>query len=251
MSGVLLMILGAWAALVPFIGPYFDLAYTPDPNTSWHWTAARGWLEVLPGAVAFAGGLLLLVSASRLMALVGGWLAAAAGAWLVVGPPLADVLNLNAGTPDPSSSSGARAAESLLFFFGIGAVILFVASVALGRLSVTSMRDIRAAERRAAAESAAAEAAEQDRVRREPTTAAAAPAAMGGEPAGTADGGRHASDGTAYRGENDDYPAERGDYRGDTGYPAGEGYPSDPRREGEAEQPHHWWSRHHRVGSAP
>ena len=46
-SGFLLILLGAWGALIPFIGPYFNFAYTPDQE--WTWTAARGWLEVLPG----------------------------------------------------------------------------------------------------------------------------------------------------------------------------------------------------------
>src|SRR5260370_1022494 len=32
-SGVLLMLLGAWGALVPFIGPYFGYAYTPAMPT--------------------------------------------------------------------------------------------------------------------------------------------------------------------------------------------------------------------------
>ena len=44
-SGFLLILLGAWGALIPFIGPYFDFAFTPD--TEWTWTMARGWLEVL------------------------------------------------------------------------------------------------------------------------------------------------------------------------------------------------------------
>jgi hypothetical protein len=155
MSGLLLLLLGAWAALVPFIGPYFNVAFTPAPNTAWHWTAARGWLEVLPGAAAFLGGLLLLVSASRLTTSLGGWLGVASGAWLIVGPPLAGVLNLNLGTPDPASSEGVQALEALLFFYGIGAAILFVSAVAIGRLSVHSVRDVRAAERRAEAELAA------------------------------------------------------------------------------------------------
>ena len=30
LSGVLLLLLGAWGALIPFIGPYFNYAYTPD-----------------------------------------------------------------------------------------------------------------------------------------------------------------------------------------------------------------------------
>jgi hypothetical protein len=151
-SGVLLLILGAWAALVPMIGPYFDLAYTPQPNTAWHWTAARGWLEVLPGAVVFVGAVLLIVSASRVVTSLGAWLAAAGGAWLLVGPSLAGPLSLHVGTPDPASSSNVRALEALLFFYAIGAAIVFLAGIALGRLTVQSMRDLRAAERRLAAE---------------------------------------------------------------------------------------------------
>src|SRR6266536_1351377 len=34
-SGALLVILGAWAAIVPFIGPYLNFAYTPATNTTW------------------------------------------------------------------------------------------------------------------------------------------------------------------------------------------------------------------------
>src|SRR4051794_33243337 len=59
-SGVLLLALGAWAALVPFIGPYLNVAFTPRPNSAWHWTADRGWFHVLPGALTVLGGLLLL-----------------------------------------------------------------------------------------------------------------------------------------------------------------------------------------------
>jgi hypothetical protein len=179
LSGILLVILGLWAALVPFIGPYFNLAFTPQPNTAWHWTSARGWLEVLPGAAAFLGGMLLLFSASRAATIFGGWLAALGGAWLVVGPPLADAMNLNPGQPDPSLGTNTRALASLLFFYAVGAAILFFASLALGRVSVLSVRDVRAAERRAEAEEAERRAAieagaaqERERYRAEEADAA-------------------------------------------------------------------------------
>ena len=149
-SGVLLIILGAWAGIVPFIGPYLNFAYTPATNTTWFWTDARGWFEVAPGAAAVAGGLLLILGTNRAVAIVGSWLGVAAGAWLIVGPSLADVLNQSMGRPDPTSSTNVQALEELFFFYGVGALILFVASVALGRLSVQSVRDVAAAERRAA-----------------------------------------------------------------------------------------------------
>ena len=47
-SGLLLVMLGAWGALIPFVGPHFNFAYTP--NQDWAWTTARGWLEVFPGS---------------------------------------------------------------------------------------------------------------------------------------------------------------------------------------------------------
>ena len=82
-SGFLLILLGIWGALVPFVGPYFDFAFTPDQE--WAWTAARGWLEVLPGAATALGGFLLLSSRNRFTAMMGGWLTVFAGAWFVVG----------------------------------------------------------------------------------------------------------------------------------------------------------------------
>lgn len=77
MSGFLLILLGAWGALIPFVGPFFDFAFSPD--RAWTWTEARGWLQVLPGAVAVVGGLLLLVSRNRATAMFGAWLAVLAG----------------------------------------------------------------------------------------------------------------------------------------------------------------------------
>jgi hypothetical protein len=169
-SGVLLIIFGAWAAIVPFIGPYLNFAYTPSTNTAWIWTESRGWFEVAPGAAAFAGGVLLLISTNRAIAILGAWLGVAGGAWLIVGPSLTDVLNKSIGTPDPTSSTNVQALEELFFFYGVGALILFVAAVALGRLSVQSIRDVAVAERRAAEAEAAA-----------PTETAAAPMAATAE----------------------------------------------------------------------
>jgi hypothetical protein len=153
-SGILLLVLGAWAALAPLIGPYFNLAYTPSPDDAWHWTAARAWFEVAPGVAACLGGVLLVVSTSRLVTSLGGWLAAAAGVWLIIGPPLDGTLTIDLGTPDPASSIRMQALESMLLFYGVGAAILLLAGLALGRLSVHGVRDVQAAERRLAAEEA-------------------------------------------------------------------------------------------------
>jgi hypothetical protein len=146
-SGFLLLLLGIWGALVPFVGPYFDFAFTPDRE--WAWTAARGWLEVLPGAATAVGGFLLLISRNRFTAMLGGWLAVLAGAWFVVGRALAGPLGLgDAGVP-VAATEAKRVALDLAYFYGLGALIIFLGAIALGRLSVRSVRDIRYAERSA------------------------------------------------------------------------------------------------------
>jgi hypothetical protein len=144
-SGFLLILLGAWGALIPFIGPYFDFAYTPDQE--WFWTTARGWLEVLPGAVTALGGLLLLVSRNRATAMLGGWLTVLAGAWFVVGRALAGPLGLgDVGAPIATTDTK-RVWLELTYFYGLGALIVFLGAVALGRLSVRTARDLAYAER--------------------------------------------------------------------------------------------------------
>lgn len=140
LSGFLLILLGLWGAFIPFVGPYIDFAYTPD--APWTWTLGRGWLEVLPGAVTVLGGLLLLVSRNRATAILGGWLAVAAGAWFVVGRALAAPLALgNIGSP-VAVTDAKRVVLELAYFSGLGAVVIFLAAVAVGRLSVRSIRDV-------------------------------------------------------------------------------------------------------------
>ena len=146
-SGFLLILLGVWGALVPFVGPYFDFAFTPDRE--WAWTAARGWLEVLPGAVTAVGGFLLLSSRNRFTAMLGGWLTVFAGAWFVVGRALAGPLGLgDAGSPVAATETK-RVVLELAYFYGLGVLIVFLGAIALGRLSIRSARDIGYAQRSA------------------------------------------------------------------------------------------------------
>lgn len=144
-SGLLLVLLGIWGALIPFIGPYFDFAFTPDQ--AWVWTSARGWLEVLPGAVTALGGLLLLVSGNRATAHFGAWLAVLGGAWFVIGRALAGPLGLgDAGMPI-AVTDAKRVSLELAYFSGLGALIVLLGAMAVGRLSVRSVRDVEYAQR--------------------------------------------------------------------------------------------------------
>jgi large conductance mechanosensitive channel protein len=141
LSGVMLVLLGVWGALIPFIGPYFHYAYTP--SHAWVSTPGRFWLEIIPGAAAALGGLILLGSANRAVAAFGAWLAALAGGWFVVGPALSTVW-ASSGFPQigvPVGGTLLRAAEQIGFFAGLGAAIIFFGALALGRMAVVGARD--------------------------------------------------------------------------------------------------------------
>jgi hypothetical protein len=98
-----------------------------------------------------AGGLLLLMSKNRANAMLGGWLAVIAGAWFVVGRLFAEPWNLGElGSPVATTTSGLVILE-LAFFTGLGALIIMLSSLVLGRLSVRSSRDIQYAQREALA----------------------------------------------------------------------------------------------------
>lgn len=140
-SGLLLVILGAWGALIPFVGPRFDFAYTPDRE--WAWSTARGWLEVLPGAATVLGGLLLIVAGNRVAAMLGGWLAVLAGAWFVVGGELAPVLGIGSAGDPVGATERKRALLEVSYFSGLGALIIFAGAVALARTAARLARDVR------------------------------------------------------------------------------------------------------------
>jgi hypothetical protein len=143
-SGFLLMLLGLWGALIPFVGPYFNYAYTPD--RAWTYNTGRLWLELLPGAAVFVGGFLLMIARSRHTALFGALLAAAAGAWFVLGPVLSPLWNNHVpmGGSPASATVYMRIMEQLGFFTALGVVIVFVAAMALGRIAsvASGLRDI-------------------------------------------------------------------------------------------------------------
>ena len=146
-SGFLVVLLGLWGALVPFVGPAFDFAYNSDQGAAW--SATRGWLEVLPGVVAIIGGFLLVRSRNRATAMLGGWLSVIAGAWFVVGRVAATTLTIGEIGPPVANTDTKAAWLELTYFYGLGAVIVFLGAMALGRLSVRSVRDVTHAQRAA------------------------------------------------------------------------------------------------------
>jgi hypothetical protein len=148
LSGLLLVLLGIWGALIPFIGPYFHYAYTPDK--AWTYTTGRLWLDILPGAAAFLGGLIVLTSAYRPTAHFGAWLAALSGAWFALGGLIGPTwihMQMVPGTPVGDATH--RTLEQIGFFTGLGVAIVLLAAMAIGRFSVISVSDARRAARAA------------------------------------------------------------------------------------------------------
>jgi hypothetical protein len=148
LSGVLLILLGAWGGLAPFVGPYFHFAYTPDK--AWAYNSGRLYLSVVPGAAVLLGGLLAAAATHRGVGGFGAFLSVLGGAWFVVGAGVSAVFlksaSISPGSPLGGTLGSLSAAdktflEQLAFFTGIGVLILFFAATALGRFSVVGVRD--------------------------------------------------------------------------------------------------------------
>ncbi len=144
-SGVLLILLGAAAALMPLLGP--EIGLTIGSDKTFDVTEERLYLSIIPGAAAALGGLLLLVSANRPMAMLGGLLALAGGIWLVVGPLVSrlweDSGGLLGAAGRPDGDRTRQTIEVLAYFNGIGALITALAGIALGRLAIKAASDHR------------------------------------------------------------------------------------------------------------
>ena len=132
LSGILIIVLGLWGALIPFVGPYFHYAF--GSYDAWHYTANRLWLEIIPGAVAVLGGVLLFRSTHRSGGLIGGWLAIAAGGWFAIGPAVSLWWHA-AGNPIGAPMGGhvRQALEWLGYFSALGIAIATLAAFAMGR----------------------------------------------------------------------------------------------------------------------
>jgi hypothetical protein len=133
-GGVLVALLGIWGGLIPFVGPYFHYAYTPDKV--WIYNTGRLWLEILPGAAALLGGLLLIGARSRHVALFGAFLGIVSGAWFVLGNVFAALWTTAAPAGVPASTATLqRAVEEAGFFAGLGIVLVLIAAWAAGRIT--------------------------------------------------------------------------------------------------------------------
>lgn len=143
--GLLLILLGLWGGLAPFVGPYFHLGYTPD--AAWKYNSARLYYSIAPGAAVLLGGLLVTITRLRWAGVIGGVLAALGGAWLIGGIHfVSDVLHRSVPVGTALVKGGVSLPtwtylDSLALFVGLGALVLFVSGLSIGRFSMVSARD--------------------------------------------------------------------------------------------------------------
>ncbi|HVB43481.1 MAG TPA: hypothetical protein VNF47_12345 [Streptosporangiaceae bacterium] len=145
MSGLVLVLLGIWAGIAPFVGPYFGYGYAPGRTLTL--TSGRFYLSVLPGVVVLAAGLVVLITRSRWLGGCCAVVAALAGFWLVAGATVVRLLPaslaLHSATPGApvSQVSSKELSTTLTFYTLAGALIVFFAALALGRFSLTAYKD--------------------------------------------------------------------------------------------------------------
>ena len=144
LCGLALILLGAWAGLAPFVGPSLRFGFTPD--RAWAYTSGRLYLSALPGAVVLLAGLIVAMTRNRAFGGFCAFVAALGGVWLIAGAALVKLLpasqaaSITVGTPIRTGAS-AQVLTGLAFFTGVGALIVFFAAVALGRFSITALKD--------------------------------------------------------------------------------------------------------------
>jgi hypothetical protein len=146
LSGLALVLLGAWGGLAPFVGPYFHLGFQSDK--SWSYDTGRLYLVIVPGVVALVCGVIVMATKSRWLGGVAGVIAALAGLWFVLGR--ATMLFIATATtqsyvrslihPIALSPRGTILTE-IVTFTGVGLLIVFFGALAAGRVSIGAYRD--------------------------------------------------------------------------------------------------------------
>ncbi|HEV2361979.1 MAG TPA: hypothetical protein VGS21_09780 [Acidimicrobiales bacterium] len=143
-AGVLTLLVGAWAAVVAFIGPEFS--FSADGTGSWHWSLTHAVLFVVPGAIAFLAGLITVMGAPgdrRAVLALAGIAAVLCGAWLVVGVVAWPVIHGGNDIFTTTSSNTSRLEYWLGYSLGPGGLLIALGSFIVGRDHYSAARAAR------------------------------------------------------------------------------------------------------------
>jgi hypothetical protein len=137
-AGIGAVLVGAWAGIVPFVGPTFG--YTLGASAAWRVTSDHVYLQLAPGAAGVVAGLVCLGFVPgrdrapfwRGVAVVAGLSAAAAGAWLVIGPDAYTVLrHVGANGRTLPTRSLAGLVTQVGYYLGPGVLLAVFGGMAL------------------------------------------------------------------------------------------------------------------------
>ena len=128
--GVLLALLGIWAALVALVGPYFSFGF--DTPSTWRLSERHWTLSIGPGIALLVAGV-VIARGGIVRARLGALLALVAGIWLVTGPFLHGIWSSESRVI--GSEDWKRALLWIGWYVGVGAAALGLASYALGLLA--------------------------------------------------------------------------------------------------------------------
>ena len=123
--GFAVIVFGAWGALIPLVGPYFDFGF--DTDRTWRLSEQHWTLSIIPGAVAVAAGLMLMLPTRGR---IGAWSAVLAAAWFAAGPFLHPLWS---HTVAPiATDEGKRAALWIGYFMAPAVMIAYLSGVSQG-----------------------------------------------------------------------------------------------------------------------
>jgi hypothetical protein len=130
-TGLLLVLLGIWGGLLPFVGPLFHFGI--DEAGAWTMTSQRLFLHVLPGAAIFLGG--LFVMRRRTIGL-GGLLGLAGGGWFIIGTMVWGLIDTPvAGASLVGQNDLLDVTRTIAYNYGLGFVVTLFSAYALGKLA--------------------------------------------------------------------------------------------------------------------
>jgi hypothetical protein len=143
LSGLALVLLGAWGGLALLVGPYFNFGYLPDKAL--HYSTGRLYASIVPGAVVLLMGLIVMATKSRWFGGLCALVAALGGAWFVVGRGILEVVGTSFPLNSVRAPIGTTASQVLLTevacFSGLGVLIVFFAALSSGRISIAAHKD--------------------------------------------------------------------------------------------------------------
>src|SRR5215475_6247343 len=133
--GLLLILLGLWGGLAPFVGPYLHFGYTPDKTLFYN--SGRLYYSIIPAAVVLVGGIFAVLTRNRGVGVIAGLIATLGGAWFTLGATFVMVVLKKSITPGTPILHGAAAVsvhtylETFTLFTGLGVLVVIVGAIAM------------------------------------------------------------------------------------------------------------------------